>query len=285
MKFIDSIGNYLSGWREAEVGGVRLLVMRDEVERTTIYKHRSLVVSANQRGVYPFIACGDGQSPRMTCKFKTGYIRGYAGFRNLIVNADGKVKTWEGQLLSFTTDDRGGACFVAEVPGDEGWVRHLEAISRSKAAVWRMSFEQRRGTLRTLKPAERDFEVEPWNKKLIAEVLTAYSALLPTAKGNSSQAAKPQSPPTQRPDPTPSPDSPVTWGPVRLMPDGSITGPDAGLRLPPGVAIGGMEVRGYTLRSDASGAYLLTTPQGATSAARFREGRWQMPNRTSRADQ
>src|SRR5438105_116535 len=105
MKFIpNSVRSYLEGWRKTVIGGVPLLVMRDDVERSTSYRHPTDPYWAADVGVYPLIIHDDGQLPRICCSFQTGDILGYAGFRQLIVNVDGRVMKWEGQLTTYRHD-------------------------------------------------------------------------------------------------------------------------------------------------------------------------------------
>jgi hypothetical protein len=281
MGFIsDRFDNYFDGWRGEDVARRRVLKKRDDVAGTTNYKHPKSVKQASRHGLWPLIHCVDGQTPRLECIFKTGYIQGYSGFRHLILNADGKILTWEGQLLTFPVLD--GQAFMATIPCDEKWLQHLDAVYRSDVAVWRMVFEMRQARGYITKPAERDFVVKDWNKDVIGDMLAVYQAILPKPPASSPQAAQPQrppaqptaQPPTQPAAPPPSQASPVAWGPFRLMPDGSIVEPNAGLAIPPGVAIGGLKVGGYTLHTHPSGAYILVDSQGATAAAQFHQGRW-----------
>jgi hypothetical protein len=273
MRFIlDAIENYCDGWRGAQVGPVHLLKYRDHVELETRYKHRRGVKQARRKGLYPLIIHPDGQRPHLLCQFKTGYLMGYSGFRELAANADGRLMKWEGQLQSWRRLD--GYVYMASVPCDEAWLRHLEAISRSDVAVWRVSFEVRQDGRLVRKPAMRDFVVKSWNKRLIAEVLEGYSAILEGDGVRVAQAAKPQAPAARPKSSQPSQAGSAAWGPFRLMGDGSITEPQADLMVPAGAVVAEIRVRGYRLKSHVPGIYLLVDPQGVTTAVQFHEGRW-----------
>ena len=74
---------------------------------------------------------------------------------------------------------------------------------------------------------------------------------------------------------TPPSGNAVEKGPFCLWSDGSITDRDSRLRLPPHAQVGGIHLDRFALKSDPTGRYVITDPEGRATSHRFRGGRWE----------
>ena len=259
---------FVFGPREI-IEGVPYYVMRDNIEGRAYYHHGRdprkngfcALFRDQLNGVYPYIEThGDG---RVNLWVYLASARCYYN-SSVLLNMDGKlVKRDCGDGKTQTVDACGDrvTCQVFDFICDDTWVDGLQHLTRATLAVMRF-----KGTHRD---SYYDQEITKKNMRLVAEVLTAYSSLKAARQASPHPGPEPITT-DQRPN-----SNAVEKGPFCLWSDGTITDRDSRLRLPPGVQVGEIHLDRFALKSDPTGHYVITDPEGRATSHRFRGGRWE----------
>ena len=244
-----------------DVGGIEMWVRRDNVAGTTLYQHSKDPFHLGIRGIFPHFRVSDNEQSEMNLGVGVygGDIKKNKFQSRVMLNAQGTTATWDKGIESHECGGKFRTWVTLSANAE--WLEALRAVPTAKLAVVRFTKQT------PSHMSHFDFKLEAWNCRLVGDVLIAYDHL-------AQQLAGPK--PSADPDPASLPGSSnaAFIGPFELMADGSITEPDTGLRLPPGIDVGKLVIEGYSLESHPSEGYVITDRAGERRRAAYRDGRW-----------
>lgn len=240
------------------LGGVKVVVTRDDVEGRTFYHHPH-DKDYRRQGVFLYIGRNDHLAPYMRLKVQSGPTARFLGNQpRLLIRSGGTLSQLD--ATASRTSTQTSYRYQLDRACDEADLRLMASLARSKPAVIRFKGDEQ----------NLDFALARWNRRLIDEMLAAFAWL--RVEVAPSQPAAPEAEAT--PQEEAGSRGVVSHGPFRLGPDGAISDGPGEFRFPAGVTLAAIQVENYAIESRPGGYYVITNPDGSQLAVQYANRRW-----------
>ena len=230
--------------RTAIVGGFPFTVRRDAVEGYTTFRHPHDKRSINKAGLFPYLSQGDDGVMTLRVRLTTGAVKQIRGLHSIIVNLGGKLVTCDSGIEQHFEASNQKYFYYLDHAADAAWIDALGALDEADSAVMRFKGQ--------LLNYDYDLEIPGWNRRLVADVMTAYKKLM-------------EIPVVQ-----------AQVGPFSLFSDGSIQAQQGAFRVEPGASVEKTTIEGCNLESQRKGLYVILDAGGTAYIATFETERWNL---------